>query len=145
MRRSSASELARAAAVAPLISGSPEFGRAALLAVPVLAAGESRGAGPSALVRRPAGSWTGAMAATATVPAHLQPVIERAGGLDVRRVRGVIAGRLPAIPRLRQRLVRVPFGCGGPVWADDPRFHIGRHVCAVRCPGPGDEIGRAHV
>ena len=89
------------------------------------------------------------MAATATVPAHLQPVIERAsatdrailamdagdvpeqlavilvleqvGGLDVQRVRGLIARRLSAIPRLRQRLVRVPFGCGGP------------------------EIGRAHV
>jgi WS/DGAT/MGAT family acyltransferase len=107
------------------------------------------------------------MAATATVPAHRQPVIERAsatdrailamdagdvpeqlavilvleqaGGLDVDRVRELIAVRLPAIPRLRQRLVRVPFGCGGPVWADDPRFDIGRHVRAVACPGPGDE------
>src|SRR5262245_7552741 len=107
------------------------------------------------------------MAATATVPADLPPVIERAsatdrailaldvgdvpeqlavilvldqaGGFDVQRVRGLIARRLPAIPRLRQRLVRVPFGCGGPVWADDPRFDIGRHVRAVPCPGPGDE------
>lgn len=107
------------------------------------------------------------MAATATVPAHGQPVIERAsatdrailamdagdvseqlavilvldqaGGLDVQRVRGLIAGRLPAIPRLRQRLVRAPFGCGGPVWADDPRFDIGGHVRAVPCPAPGDE------
>ncbi len=72
------------------------------------------------------------MAATATAPAHRQPAIERAsatdrailamdagdvpeqlavilvleqaGGLDVQRVRELIAGRLPAIPRLRQRL-----------------------------------------
>lgn len=107
------------------------------------------------------------MAAAATVPAHPEPVIERAsatdraflamdagevpgqlavilvlgqaGGLDVQRVRELIAGRLPAIPRLRQRLVRAPFGCGGPVWADDPRFDIATHVRALPCPGPGDE------
>ncbi|QWZ07784.1 DUF1298 domain-containing protein [Nocardioides panacis] len=41
-------------------------------------------------------------------------------------------------PRLRQRLVTVPFGCGGPVWVDDPGFDVRRHVRAVACRAPGD-------
>ena len=61
------------------------------------------------------------------------------GGLDLARVRRLIAGRVPAVPRLRQRLIRVPFGCGGPIWVDDPRFDIRRHVREVPCGAPGDE------
>ena len=41
--------------------------------------------------------------------------------------------------RLRQRLVNVPLGCGGPIWVDDPGFDIRRHVRAVACREPGDE------
>ena len=62
-----------------------------------------------------------------------------AGEVDVARARQLIAERIPAVPRLRQRLVRVPLGCGGPIWVDDPRFDIRRHVRAVACPEPGDE------
>lgn len=62
-----------------------------------------------------------------------------AGELDVARARQLIAERIPAMPRLRQRLVRVPLGCDGPIWVDDPRFDIRRHVRAVPCPEPGDE------
>lgn len=51
----------------------------------------------------------------------------------------VIAGRLCRIPRLRQRLVRVPFGCGRPVWVDDPHFDVGQHLRHLRCPAPGDD------
>jgi hypothetical protein len=47
--------------------------------------------------------------------------------------------RSRAIPRLRQRLLRTPPGCGRPVWVDDADFTIGRHVEVARCPGPGDE------
>jgi diacylglycerol O-acyltransferase / wax synthase len=43
------------------------------------------------------------------------------------------------VPRLRQRLVRVPLGCGGPIWVDDPGFDIRRHVRAVACREPGNE------
>ena len=60
-------------------------------------------------------------------------------GLDLTRARRLVAERLPAVPRLRQRLVRVPPGCGGPIWVDDPDFDIRRHVRAVHCPAPGDE------
>ena len=43
------------------------------------------------------------------------------------------------MPRLRQRLIAPPFGCGGPIWVDDPRFDIRRHVRAGACHAPADE------
>ena len=33
----------------------------------------------------------------------------------------------------------MPFGCGAPIWADDPDFDVSAHVHAVSCPEPGDE------
>ena len=59
--------------------------------------------------------------------------------LDLERVRRVLAARVPAVPRLRQRLVGVPFGCGGPIWVDDAGFDVRRHVREVECPAPADE------
>jgi diacylglycerol O-acyltransferase / wax synthase len=66
-------------------------------------------------------------------------LLENAGGLDLARTRRLLAERVLAVPRLRQRLVRVPLGCGGPIWVDDPGFDIRRHVRAVACREPGDE------
>ena len=43
------------------------------------------------------------------------------------------------MPRLRQRLVGVPFGGGRPIWVDHNAFDIAEHVRSVRCPEPGDE------
>ena len=60
-------------------------------------------------------------------------------GLDVAVARRLIADPVPAVPRLRLRLVRVPLGCGGPIWVDAPGFDIRRHVRAVACREPGDE------
>jgi diacylglycerol O-acyltransferase / wax synthase len=65
--------------------------------------------------------------------------LDRADRLDVTRVRQLIAERIPAVPRLRQRLIRTPFGCGGPIWIDDTGFDIRRHVRAIVCPEPGVE------
>jgi WS/DGAT/MGAT family acyltransferase len=78
---------------------------------------------------------------TADVPEQFGVILTlgEAGGLDLGSARRLIAGRLPAVPRLRQRLVRAPFGCGGPVWADDPGFDISRHVRTVACLPPADE------
>lgn len=60
-------------------------------------------------------------------------------GVDLACVRRLLDERIPGLPRLRQRLVRTPPGCGRPVWADDPGFHLGRHLHAVPCAGTGDE------
>jgi diacylglycerol O-acyltransferase / wax synthase len=47
--------------------------------------------------------------------------------------------RTRAIPRLRQRLVATPVGCGRPIWVDDEDFDIERPLRQVICPDPGDE------
>jgi diacylglycerol O-acyltransferase / wax synthase len=54
-------------------------------------------------------------------------------------LREAMAERVAGIPRLRQRLVRPPPGCGRPIWVDDGRFDITSHVRAESCPPPGDE------
>jgi diacylglycerol O-acyltransferase len=59
--------------------------------------------------------------------------------VDLTAVRAAIERRIHAVPRLRQRMIRAPFGGGRPVWADDPDFDIRHHVDAVDCPAPGDE------
>lgn len=59
--------------------------------------------------------------------------------VDLTTVRDTIDHRIRAVPRLRQCLIRAPFGGGRPVWADDPDFDIRDHVYAVDCPAPGDE------
>lgn len=78
---------------------------------------------------------------TGQVPEQFGVILTLAEGSrwELARARRLIADRIPAVPRLRQRLVRVPFGCGGPVWADDPGFDIRPHVRALVCPAPADE------
>ncbi len=66
-------------------------------------------------------------------------VLDEAAGFDLSRARRLIAARIPAVPRLRQRLIRAPFGCGGRVWVNDPKFDIRGHVHMVVCREPGDE------
>ena len=51
-------------------------------------------------------------------------------------VHALFSERLPAIPRLRQRLRRAPLGCGRPVWVDDVAFDLDRHLIARRWPEP---------
>jgi len=78
---------------------------------------------------------------TGPVPEQLGVILllNPVGGFDLADARQLIAERVPAVPRLRQRLVRAPFSGGGPIWVDDPQFDIASHVRAAACPGPGDE------
>jgi WS/DGAT/MGAT family acyltransferase len=66
-------------------------------------------------------------------------MLDTQAGLDPESLAEAIADRVRAVPRLRQRLVRVPWGCGRPVWVDDPDFTATGHFSAVRCPSPGGE------
>lgn len=59
--------------------------------------------------------------------------------LELDAVAAALAERVPAVARLRQRLVRPPPGCGRPVWVDDPDFEVARHLHEIVCPDPGDE------
>ena len=78
---------------------------------------------------------------TGAVPAQFGVILtlEHVDGFDLARARGLIARRVRAVPRLRQRLLRAPFGCGGPIWVDDPEFDVAAHVRAVACPEPGTQ------
>lgn len=72
-------------------------------------------------------------------------VLEPAEGFDAAAVTTNLADRVCAVPRLRQRLVKVPPGCGRPVWVDDPSFSIHRHIEYLACPSPGDEAALLDV
>jgi diacylglycerol O-acyltransferase len=72
-------------------------------------------------------------------------VLGATSGLDLAAVRGVLDRRLHSVPRLRQRLIRTPFGAGRPVWVDDPDFDIRAHVNTVDCPAPGDQAAMLGV
>src|SRR5512135_3016132 len=50
-----------------------------------------------------------------------------------------LAGRLPLVPRYRQKLRTVPFRLGRPVWVEDPDFDLRYHVRRTALPAPGDD------
>lgn len=74
-----------------------------------------------------------------SVPMQVGGVLVLHGRPEPEQVRAAIAERIQAVPRLRRRLVRVPFGAGRPVWVDDPAFDIDAHLRVVQCPAPGGE------
>lgn len=63
-------------------------------------------------------------------------VIVLDGAPTLATVRAVLAARLAAVPRLRQRLIRRPRG--RPVWVPVPDVDLARQVDEVPCPEPGD-------
>jgi len=72
------------------------------------------------------------------LPMHIGAVLVLDGELDLAGVRATMTERIGALPRMRQRMVRAPLGCGRPIWLDDD-VDMARHIRAVRCPAPGDE------
>jgi diacylglycerol O-acyltransferase len=66
-------------------------------------------------------------------------ILERAADFGPHQLRRLIEDRIAAIPRLRQRLIKVPTGLGSPVWVDDLDFNIDHQVRVVSCQRPGDE------
>ncbi|MGV1028005.1 MAG: wax ester/triacylglycerol synthase domain-containing protein [Dermatophilaceae bacterium] len=65
-------------------------------------------------------------------------VLDAAPGFDVTAAQAELGRRLGRIPRLRQRLVRLPWVLGRPIWMDDPRADPARHITVVSCRAPGD-------
>jgi diacylglycerol O-acyltransferase len=120
--------------------------------LPVLGCGGSAGDG-DAVCPHPAGpvertSADDVMQLASDVglaPMQVGAVLVLAGTVDVQAATSAIGARTAGFRRLRQRLVRVPRGCGRPIWIDDPRFDITRHVRVVRCPEPADEAALLQV
>ena len=72
-------------------------------------------------------------------------LLDVTAGVDPHDIVRQVGRRVAGVPRLRQRLVSVPVGCGRPIWVDDARFAIGRHLTAVELPPtryPGDPAPR---
>jgi diacylglycerol O-acyltransferase len=84
---------------------------------------------------------TGHMHVGWTAGLELAPGARR---LDVAGLRARIEARLDAIPRFRQKVVRVPLGLAEPVWADDDAFDLEWHVRVARLD-PAEPPGGAHV
>lgn len=53
--------------------------------------------------------------------------------------RATLAGRLPLIPRYRQKAREVPVDLGPPVWVDDPGFDLDYHLRRTALPSPGGD------
>ncbi|MFL5823285.1 MAG: WS/DGAT/MGAT family O-acyltransferase [Solirubrobacteraceae bacterium] len=59
------------------------------------------------------------------------------------RLEDMVASRLDAVPRYRQKVRFVPLGLGRPVWVDDPHFNLTYHLRHSALPAPGtDDILR---
>ncbi len=63
-------------------------------------------------------------------------VLILAGPVDMARLEDLLAERLLAIPRFRQRTETRQTGTW---WCDDPQFDIARHIKRIRLPGTGDK------
>ena len=50
-----------------------------------------------------------------------------------------IAGRLPLIPRYRQKVREVPLDIGPPIWVDDDQFDLSYHLRRTALPAPGGD------
>ncbi|MBV8734901.1 MAG: wax ester/triacylglycerol synthase family O-acyltransferase, partial [Solirubrobacterales bacterium] len=50
-----------------------------------------------------------------------------------------VRGRLPLVPRYRQKLATPPLQTGRPLWIDDPHFNLQYHVRHTALPSPGTE------
>ncbi|WP_211177204.1 WS/DGAT/MGAT family O-acyltransferase [Pseudonocardia acidicola] len=53
--------------------------------------------------------------------------------------RATLAGRLPLIPRYRQKARQVPLDLGPPVWVDAPDFNLDYHLRRTALPAPGGD------
>lgn len=64
------------------------------------------------------------------------------GPLTYDDVQRVVEARIHLAPRLRQRVLRVPFGLARPLWVDDEHFDLDFHLRRSAVPAPG---GRAQL
>jgi hypothetical protein len=69
-------------------------------------------------------------------------ILDRPGDFNLSDLRQLISGRIRALPRLRQRLIKVPPGCGRAVWwmiltstsiATFGKCHVSPREMSARC------------
>src|SRR5436305_9177479 len=67
------------------------------------------------------------------------PFFDDAGRFRLEDAREVISSRLHLVPRIRRKIMTVPFGQGRPIWVDDHDFDLNYHVRLTALPKPGNE------
>jgi len=84
---------------------------------------------------------------TPSQPMHVCSIIEldtstMPGGYTFDRLRDALSLRIKAIPAFREKLADSPMNLDHPVWVDDEKFNIDRHLHRIALPAPG---GRAEL
>jgi diacylglycerol O-acyltransferase / wax synthase len=75
-----------------------------------------------------------------TTPMHIGAVsIFEGPPPPFEEVREMVAGKLPLVPRYRQKVRTVPLAAGSPTWIDDPHFSLDYHLRHTAVPAPGSE------
>ena len=69
------------------------------------------------------------------VPMQVGALLLLRAGADAGAVAAAVGAACGRVPRLRQRLVRTPPGCGRPVWVEDAGFSAERHVGRLMLAG----------
>src|SRR5205807_2694530 len=73
------------------------------------------------------------------IPLHIASVGIFDGPIPFDEFVSNIESKLDLIPRYRQIAVAAPLNLGHPVWEDDPKFDIRRHIFRTRLRAPGGE------
>jgi WS/DGAT/MGAT family acyltransferase len=67
------------------------------------------------------------------------PLRDVDGRIRFDELKAHVERRLHRVPRMRQRVMQVPYQQGRPVWVDDEHFDIDHHVRLTALPRPGDD------
>lgn len=67
------------------------------------------------------------------------------GGYTFDRLRDALSLRLKAMPQFREKLANSPLNLDHPVWVDDKKFDVNRHLHRIGLPPPGGRAELAEV
>jgi WS/DGAT/MGAT family acyltransferase len=67
-----------------------------------------------------------------------RPLRDPSGRIRFDDIRAHVGRRLHRVPRMRHRIMEVPYGQGRPVWIDDEAFDLDYHLRLTSLPRPGD-------
>ena len=75
---------------------------------------------------------------TPTSPMHIGSLSVVEGSIEFETFKKTVHSRIHMVPKMRKRLVYVPFSIDYPYWVDDPNFDIDLHIHHIALPKPGN-------
>jgi diacylglycerol O-acyltransferase / wax synthase len=67
------------------------------------------------------------------------------GGYSFGAIRRLLLERLPLMPAMRRKLVKMPFNLGRPYWVEDADFDLSYHLRRIGVPAPGGDQELAEI